>query len=103
MCHAGPATAVDHWASQWDDFRVELTELIDARRDVVAVTRQHGAGRASGVPVGALVSHVFTVEDGRLVRMRIFATKAQALEAAGCAVSSEPAPSRCCVPASCAG
>ena len=75
--HAGLAMA------QWDDYRVELTELIDAGRDVVAVTRHHGTGRASGVPVSASVAYVFTVDDGRLVRMRICATKAEALEAAG--------------------
>ena len=70
--HAGLATAYDHWASQWDDFRVELTELIDGGSDVVAVTRHRGTGRASGVAVEALVAYVFTVDDGRLVRMRIF-------------------------------
>jgi ketosteroid isomerase-like protein len=35
------------------------------------------------VAVEANIAYVFTVDDGRLVRMRIFATKAQALEAAG--------------------
>jgi ketosteroid isomerase-like protein len=81
--HAGLAMAYDHWAGQWDDFRVELTELIDAGSDVLAVTRHQGTGRASGVAVEAVVAYLFTVEDGTLVRMRIFATKAQALEAAG--------------------
>jgi ketosteroid isomerase-like protein len=81
--HAGLATAYDHWVSQFDDFRMELTELIDAGSDVVAVTRHHGTGRASRVAVEAVVAYVFTVDDGMLVRLRIFATKEQALEAAG--------------------
>jgi ketosteroid isomerase-like protein len=81
--HAGLAMAYDHWASQWDDFRVELKELIDAGSDVVAVTRHHGTGRASGAAVEGLVAYVFTVDDGKLVRLRIFNTKAQALEAVG--------------------
>jgi ketosteroid isomerase-like protein len=81
--HAGLAMAYDHWAGQWDDFRMELKELIDAGGDVVAVTRHHGTGRASGVAVEAHVAYVLTVEDGRLVRLRIFNTKAQALEAVG--------------------
>jgi ketosteroid isomerase-like protein len=81
--HAGLGRAVDHWASHWDDFRLELTELIDAGSEVVAVTRHQGTGRTSGVAVEARVSYVFTVEEGRLVRMRIFSTRAQALEAAG--------------------
>jgi ketosteroid isomerase-like protein len=81
--HAGLATAYDHWASQFVDFRMELTELIDAGSDVVAVTRHHGVGRASGVAVEAVIAYVFTVDDGMLVRLRIFGTKAEALEAAG--------------------
>jgi ketosteroid isomerase-like protein len=81
--HAGLATAYDNWASQFTDFRMELTELIDAGSDVVAVTRHHGTGRASGVAVEAVIAYVFTVEDGMFVRLRIFATRAQALEAAG--------------------
>jgi hypothetical protein len=35
------------------------------------------------VAVEALVAYVATVEDGKLVRLRIFNTKTQALEAAG--------------------
>ena len=80
--HAGLAMAYEHWASQFDDLRIELKELIDAGRDVVAVTRHQGTGRASGVAVEALVAYVATVEDGKLVRLRIFNTKTQALEAA---------------------
>jgi ketosteroid isomerase-like protein len=63
--------------------RVEVNELIDAGSDVVAVTRHHGTGRASGVVVEGLVAYAFTVENGKLVRMRIFNTKAQALQAVG--------------------
>jgi ketosteroid isomerase-like protein len=81
--HAGLAEAYNHWAGQWDDFRMELEELIDAGRDVVAVTRHHGTGRASGVTVHHIVAYVLTLHDGMLVRLRIFNTKAQALEAVG--------------------
>jgi ketosteroid isomerase-like protein len=81
--HSGLAVAYRHWATQWDDFRVELEELIDAGSDVVAVTRHHGTGRASGATVGAQVAYVFTVHAGKLARMQIFNTRAEALEAAG--------------------
>jgi ketosteroid isomerase-like protein len=81
--HAGLAKAYNHWADQWDDFHIKLVELVEADRDVVAVTRHHGTGRASGVPVQTLVAYVLTLDDGKLVRVRIFDTKAQALEAVG--------------------
>lgn len=79
---AGLALAYDHWAEQWENFRMELLELVDAGRDVVAVTRHHGTGRASGVPVETQVAYALTLGDGKVVRVRIFDTKAQALEAA---------------------
>jgi ketosteroid isomerase-like protein len=81
--HAGLETAYEHWAGEFEELRIELTELIDAGRDVVAVTRHRGTGRASGVTVEALVAYVATVADGKLVRLRIFNTKTQALEAVG--------------------
>jgi ketosteroid isomerase-like protein len=62
---------------------MELTELIDAGNDVVLVTRHYGTGRASGAPVQTSVAYVFTVDDGKLVRLRIFNTRARALEAVG--------------------
>lgn len=81
--HAGLVAAYEHWAGQWDDFHMELEELIDAGRDVVAVTRHHGTGRASGAAVETLVAYALTVDGGKIVRLRIFDTKAQALEAVG--------------------
>jgi uncharacterized protein len=81
--HAGLAEAYRHWAGQWNDFRVDLEELIDAGSDVVAITRHHGTGRASGVTVAALVAYIFTVRDGKLARMRIFNTRSEAVQAAG--------------------
>jgi hypothetical protein len=74
------ALAYEHWASQWDDFRMELQELIHAGNDVVMVTRHYGKGRASGAAVQAVVAYVWTVDDGQLVRFGIFNTKAQALK-----------------------
>jgi ketosteroid isomerase-like protein len=81
--HAGLATAYEHWAGQWDDFRMEVEETIDAGDEVVMVTRHHGRGRASGAAVEAVVAYVWTVDDGKVVRFRIFNSKAQALEAVG--------------------
>ena len=79
--HSGVMVAYHNWVDQWDDFSMELEELVDAGSDVVLVTRHHGTGRASGVPVETVVAYVLTVRDGKLIRVRIFDTRAQALEA----------------------
>lgn len=62
---------------------VEVEELIDAGQDVVAVLHVRARGRESGVPLDFRQAHVWTVQDGKLIRLRIFRGKAQALEAIG--------------------
>jgi ketosteroid isomerase-like protein len=63
------------------DFDVE--ELIDAGEQVVAVIREREVGRTSGVPVEASHLAVWTLADGKVIRMRLFDDRQQALEAAG--------------------
>ena len=62
---------------------LELEELIDAGDQVVAVTREHGVGRASGVPVASIAVSVWTFAGGKVIQMRVFDDRQQALEAAG--------------------
>ena len=41
------------WTEQFDDYSFQVERLIDAGRDrVVALVRQAGTGKESGVPVG---------------------------------------------------
>jgi ketosteroid isomerase-like protein len=79
----GSRRRMTHWASEWAELRVEREELIDAGSAVVAATRHHGIGRASGATVETVVAYVVTVDDGKVVRLNIFNTKLQALEAVG--------------------
>ena len=65
------------------DFTATVEEWIDAGDDVVAILRVSGRGRQSGVPVVSLEAHVWTVRDGKLWRLRIYPTRAEALKAVG--------------------
>jgi ketosteroid isomerase-like protein len=65
------------------DFRTEVEEITSVGDSVVARVRFLGAGRASGAPVALPVSYVADFRDGRVVRTRLFADHADALEAAG--------------------
>jgi ketosteroid isomerase-like protein len=75
---------VEDWIETFDLFRIEPVELIDADGDVVvAVLRYGGRARLSGVETDETFGVVFEVRDGRIARGREYATREEALEAAG--------------------
>ena len=68
----------------FDEFRVEIDDVIhaDARQVVTAVSNS-GRMRGSHSQVSSAFFHVFTLEDGKVVRWSVHVDRNQALEAAG--------------------
>jgi ketosteroid isomerase-like protein len=74
----------EDWPQQWEDFRIELVEVIDVDDDtVISVTRQHGRGRDSGIEMEFDVYFVFHARDELMTRLEMFFSREQALKAAG--------------------
>lgn len=69
--------------SVFGEVDLEVEDLIDAGDQVVAVIREHEVGRTSGVPVEATHVAVWTLVDGKVVRMELFEDRPKALEAVG--------------------
>jgi ketosteroid isomerase-like protein len=69
--------------ASFGDMKVEVEEWIDAGERVIAMVHTYWRSRRSGVQVDKLEAHLWTVRDGLLVRLQIFPTRAEALEAAG--------------------
>jgi ketosteroid isomerase-like protein len=67
---------------QWASRRMEPQDLIDAGEKVVASVRLVGVGRQSGVETTANAAHVWTFREGKIVRLTVFQTIEEALEAA---------------------
>ena len=81
---AGVKEAVEDWPNEWEDFQFEVLELIDVSDTrLVSVTRHRGRGAMSGIEMDTIVAYVHTIRDGKLMRLDMFFTKEQALEAAG--------------------
>jgi ketosteroid isomerase-like protein len=72
-----------HYWGTFDDYRVEIEEIIDAGQSVVLVVREVGRGKGSGAPVERRQAQVWTFRDDRIIRWECFPTKADALEAVG--------------------
>jgi len=82
--HRGFVEVLRWWPSQWEDFHVELAEVIDMNEDqVVWVTRQRGRGKGSGVEVVGEVAFVSTFRDGKTIRIEMFQSVREALESVG--------------------
>ena len=81
--HEGLIEALRTWTGTWEAYRVEIEELIDAGEHVVVIDRQSGRGKASGMPLQQSFAAVYTVRNGRVIRIAWFTNRAQALEAAG--------------------
>ena len=83
---AGPEGVVSfmrQWTEAFDDWALEVDELLDAGEAVVARLRQSARGRESGAPVENLFGIVFRLQGGQIVRIKSYLTIAEALEAAG--------------------
>src|SRR5215213_9127188 len=81
--HEGLGTFFREWQEAWESVNPDLERLIDAGENVIAVETTRGRGRSSGAPVTLSHHSVWTIGDGRVVRVLWFGTHAEAREAAG--------------------
>jgi ketosteroid isomerase-like protein len=61
----------------------ECEELIDAGEAVISVVTTRGRGRTSGIDTEQRMAAVWTIRDGRAVRVVWFPSREEALEAVG--------------------
>lgn len=80
---AGVVEANRTWGGTWEDWRIDIEEIVDAGEHVMVVDRQSGRGKGSGVEFDEQTFWVYTFREGRIVRVIWLPTRAEALEAAG--------------------
>ena len=76
---------MDAWGDTMDEVRFEVDELIDAGERVVAVCRLMTRSVTTGIELEQGVAMVWTLRDGLAVRLDPYATRDEALRAAGIA------------------
>jgi ketosteroid isomerase-like protein len=74
---------VESWWDAFDELAVEVHELIEAGDRVLASLELRGRGKQSGVETSWDIWQVWTARDGKVVRGQGFASREEALEAAG--------------------
>jgi ketosteroid isomerase-like protein len=85
--HQGIREYFEDVASAWEEWRVEVHRVAGAPdgRVVIAMT-MHVRGRESGAALSEHAAHVWTVEDGKLLRNELYHDPDEALRAVGVSV-----------------
>ncbi len=71
------------YISMWRRYEATLKELIDAGDEVVVVIHETVHARDSDAPIERDLIQVMTVREGKALKMRVYETRKEALEAAG--------------------
>jgi uncharacterized protein len=78
-----PNERLRQWLSPWDHWECEAEEYIAHGDHVVVLARYRGRGKGGGVPVDTKGAHVWTLRNGKAIRLEIFADRSRALKAVG--------------------
>ena len=80
--HAAIRSFLADYFESWEYVRMEPEDFIEVGKDhVVVLLRLHMRGKGSGVAVEARTTNVWTLRDGKAVRMAVYNDKAEALKA----------------------
>jgi ketosteroid isomerase-like protein len=80
--------AVGEWFANWfstyrRDYHFDIEETRDVGDLVLLFANHHGRGRTSGAEVHGQTGYVYRLRGGKIVRVELYAGRAEALEAAG--------------------
>jgi ketosteroid isomerase-like protein len=71
------------WTEAWDDWQLEVESLHEAGEQVLAIMRQRGRSKATGLPVEMSFGQLWTLHDGMQARMEMYSDPAEAMRATG--------------------
>jgi ketosteroid isomerase-like protein len=81
--HKGVLRSLQMSQAEFEGLDLVPQEFLGAGDRVVVTFRFRGTGRQSGVPIDELLAHVWTIRDGKAVRMDVHSRRDDALRAAG--------------------
>jgi ketosteroid isomerase-like protein len=79
--HDAVRASLARWKGEWDDYKLMPEEFLDMGDRILVTVRLQGRGRGSGVQIDARFYDVYTLRDGKIIRMDQFTERSEALEA----------------------
>ena len=78
--HEGVRRGLARWTRQWDEYRIDPVDFIDAGLGRMLVgCRQRGRGEGSAAVVESDLFMVWTLDNAKVVEMRMFFDREEAL------------------------
>ena len=71
------------WLSLWEGWRCEAERYLAAGEFVLVLTRYTGRGKQSGASIYTEGAHLWTLRDGRVIRLEVFSSRAKRLMSPG--------------------
>ena len=81
--HEGVVRAARTWGEAYEQFTIELEQIVGSGDRLVSIHRFRGKGRHSGIEDGARYAYLWTFRDGKVIHFRTYRNPAQAIDAAG--------------------
>jgi ketosteroid isomerase-like protein len=76
---------IEDWSGAWDEWHIEIEELVDAGDAVLALIHHTARGHSSGMAMDSHDGMLFTFRNGKVVAVDYYTGRERALAAAGLA------------------
>jgi uncharacterized protein len=79
--HSGFLENIRQLSEAFEDIRITPEEYIEAGEELIVQIHTSARGQGSGIEIENRIAHVWSFRDGKVIRFRVYPSKAQALEA----------------------
>ncbi len=81
--YEGFVESTRQWTEAWKDWSFDVVRVSEMGDFVIVDANQTGQGASSGVPIEGGVTFLYTIADGRIARLQMFASERDALQDIG--------------------